>query len=375
MTCAELNESQRLDFVREMDVLRGAFVQVVGQLNQSKEVSAPSAQYNRESGQAELIGEGILGRSERIIKILKVISKMAPRKITLLLEGETGVGKELFARIIHLNSKKEKFVAVNCGAFPADLIESELFGHVKGAFTGANVERKGKFEEADGGTIFLDEIGELELSAQVKLLRVLEVGEIQRVGSDKLHKINVRVVTATNRSLGQMVEDNKFREDLYYRINMCPIYIPPLRERRDEIDILLEYFLQEICTSSDINAPLLSDELREFLCEKYDYPGNIRELKNISHYIAFIAEDVPVQMADLPERYKYFVSRGQRIKCQPDNDNMMEVRDNAEKQLLEKLLKEKKGNMIKVCKSMGISRSRVYQIMQKHQIHAADYRE
>ena len=185
---------------------------------------------------------GIIGQNKQIEKVLKIIGKVAPTNLTLLLEGETGSGKELFARIIHLNSNRKKFVAVNCGAFPSDIIESELFGHVKGAFTGATSDRKGKFEEADGGTIFLDEIGDLELQAQVKLLRVLEVGDLQRVGSDKTVKVNVKVIAATHKDLEQMVENNEFREDLYYRINMCPLWIPPLRERRDEIEILFRHY-------------------------------------------------------------------------------------------------------------------------------------
>lgn len=370
MTCSGLTEMDRLGFFQELDVLRGAFVQVGNLVSQQSTYSGQFYPHKKiENKQNDLVGEGILGRSDAILKILKVISKMASTNLTLLLEGETGVGKELYARIVHINSKREKFVALNCGAFPSELIESELFGHVKGAYTGANSERKGKFDEADGGTIFLDEIGELDLSAQVKLLRVLEVGEIQRVGSDRMHKIDVRVIAATNRNLELMVGDNKFREDLYYRLNMCPIFIPPLRERRDEIDILMEYFMQEVSAKANIPMPLLSSELKHFLFNKYNYPGNIRELKNLAQYMVFIADDCAVTLEDLPDRYQhdYPIRKS-------DQNTMIDVRDDAEKKLLEKLLKEKRGNIIQICDAMNLSRSRVYQLLQKHGLQPINYK-
>ena len=196
-----LNELEIGHLLRELDILRGSMIQMAGVAAQSyaatREMAVSPLLPGGEPANLKIEDLGIIGQNKQIEKVLKIIGKVAPTNLTLLLEGETGSGKELFARIIHLNSNRKKFVAVNCGAFPSDIIESELFGHVKGAFTGATSDRKGKFEEADGGTIFLDEIGDLELQAQVKLLRVLEVGDLQRVGSDKTVKVNVKVIADT----------------------------------------------------------------------------------------------------------------------------------------------------------------------------------
>jgi transcriptional regulator with GAF, ATPase, and Fis domain len=264
-----LNELEIGHLLRELDILRGSMIQMAGVAAQSyaatQEMAVSPLLPGGEPANLKIEDLGIIGQNKQIEKVLKVIGKVAPTNLTLLLEGETGSGKELFARIIHLNSNRKKFVAVNCGAFPSDIIESELFGHVKGAFTGATSDRKGKFEEADGGTIFLDEIGDLELQAQVKLLRVLEVGDLQRVGSDKTVKVNVKVIAATHKNLEQMVENNEFREDLYYRINMCPLWIPPLRERRDEIEILFEHFLQQARVTMSKSSVVLDARLRNFI--------------------------------------------------------------------------------------------------------------
>lgn len=372
--CGQLSGEERLNFFHELDMLRGAFVQITNTLSQRTDfVSDQHRGVPKDNQQKELVMEGILGRSKKILRILNTISKMAPSGLTILLEGETGVGKELFARIIHINSNRSKFVALNCGAFPADLIESELFGHVRGAFTGASVERKGKFDEADGGTIFLDEIGELDLSAQVKLLRVLEVGEIQRVGSDKTHRVDVRVVAASNRNLEMMVKTGAFREDLLYRLNMCPMLIPPLRERRDEIHILFEYFLQESCAASNRQVPVLATRLKNFLFKQYSFPGNIRELKNLAYYVTFIAAGTPVEIEDLPDRYMAHYTGKVRDNI-ADEQSMINVRDDAERRLLEDLLQEKHGNIVQVCEVMQLSRSRVYQLLQKHNLQATDYR-
>jgi transcriptional regulator with GAF, ATPase, and Fis domain len=268
-------------------------------------------------------------------------------------------------------------VAVNCGAFPSEIIESELFGHVKGAFTGAAGDRKGKFEEADGGTIFLDEIGDLELQAQVKLLRVLELGELQRVGSDKTRQVDVKVIAATHKNLEQMVADAQFREDLYYRINMCPLWIPPLRDRRDEIEILFEYFLQEACSSTHKKSVMLNANLRDFINNRYHFPGNIRELKNIAQYLAYIAGDEPVTLSDLPERYQRYDRETPPVRSEPVPTDIREldhVRNGAELEYLTSVLRKHHGNMKKVCREMQLSRSRVYQLLNKFNLHAADYR-
>lgn len=374
-----LNERVRNDIFRDLDVLRAALVHG----SQSLRINVgPPGEVLRgppvpKEAALELKIQGIIGQSPRIQKVLRIISKIAATDLTVLMEGETGSGKELFARIIHNNSKRSNFVAVNCGAFPSGLIESELFGHVKGAFTGATHERKGKFEEANGGTIFLDEIGELEMSAQVKLLRVLQEGELQRVGSDQMLKTDVRVIGATNRDLAEMVDQGSFREDLYYRINMCPLFIPPLRERRDEIRILLDFFFQEICGRIHKPVPVLDRELKHFILEHYEFPGNIRELRNLAHFLAYISGDRPVRVDDLPDRYSdqvAAVQQGGRAESAGSGTALDEARDNAEKACLIRALQESGGSVKRVCAELHLSRSRIYQLFKKFGIEPGAYR-
>lgn len=372
-----LSDLEMGNILHELDILRGSFIQAVssashgGILPEHERV----ASVLRGTDPDNLEIEGIIGQNKQIAKVLKVISKVAATDLTILLEGETGSGKELFARIIHLNSQRKKFVAVNCGAFPTDIIESELFGHAKGAFTGATGDRKGKFEEADGGTIFLDEIGDLELQSQVKLLRVLEVGELQRVGSDKTMKVDVKVIAATHKNLEEMVKSGEFREDLYYRINMCPLWIPPLRERRDEIEILFEYFLKEACATINKKPAILDNELQEFINHRYEFPGNIRELKNMAHYIAYIAGKEPVTLDDLPERYRKYGRPMMDVDAMPvDVKQISHVRNDAEKEYLVSVMKKYHGNIKKICAEMELSRSRIYQLLNKFDLQASDYR-
>ena len=207
---------------------------------------------------------------------------MAPSNSSVLIQGETGVGKELFAQAIHMESKRKNavFVKVNCAALPRELIESELFGHERGAFTGAVQQKKGRFELADGGTIFLDEIGELPMELQPKLLRVLQNGEFERLGSEKTMKTDVRIISATNRDLAKEVEEGNFREDLFYRLNVYPLTIPPLRERTDDIPLLAHYFVKKIAEEQGKTINKITKGVLDQL-QSYDWPGNIRELMNI----------------------------------------------------------------------------------------------
>lgn len=370
---AGLSESERNGIFQDLDILRGALLQGSSGMRVTPAVPTDSRRaQNKNRSDRELKMEGILGQSPRIQKLLRIISKIASTDLTVLMEGETGSGKELFARIIHNNSARTHFVAINCGAFPSGLIESELFGHVKGAFTGATHERKGKFEEANGGTIFLDEIGELEMSAQVKILRALQEGELQRVGSDATYKTNVRVIAATNRNLAEMVERGQFREDLYYRINMCPLLIPPLRERRDEIRILLEYFFQEVLATMPGREPVLDRALQQFIYEQYDFPGNIRELKNLAYFLAHMIGDRPLGIEDLPERYQRAVNR---LEPGIAPTSMLEdARGRAEKTALIEVLSRHGGRIRPVCAELAISRSRLYQLLKKFKLKPAEFR-
>lgn len=242
----------------------------------------------------------IIGESQAILKVIKSIQKVEKNNITTLITGESGTGKEVVAKAIHYNSdrKKKNFVPVNISAIPADLIESELFGHEKGAFTGAEGKRIGKFEEADGGTIFLDEIGEMELSLQSKLLRVLQENTITRLGSNKEIKLDVRVITATNKNLKELVASGKFREDLYYRIQGFPINLPALKERENDIIILSKYFIEQFCSSNKIKLKSISKIAFQKILE-YSWPGNVRELKAFIERSILISENDIIDIDDL----------------------------------------------------------------------------
>ena len=232
---------------------------------------------------------GIIGNSEGLNRAIDIAIQVAPTDLSVLITGESGVGKEHFPKIIHQNSSRKhgQYIAVNCGAIPEGTIDSELFGHEKGAFTGAIGERKGYFGEANGGTIFLDEVGELPLSTQARLLRVLETGEFIKVGSSKVEKTNVRIVAATNVNLAQAIIDGRFREDLYYRLNTVPIKIPPLRERREDIFLLFRKFASDFAENYHMPPIQLTEDARKVLTA-YPWPGNIRELKNITEQISII---------------------------------------------------------------------------------------
>ena len=230
---------------------------------------------------------GIIGQSDAMNRALGVALRVAPTDLSVLVTGESGVGKEFFPQIIHAYSarKHSKYIAVNCGAIPEGTIDSELFGHEKGSFTGATEARKGYFEEADGGTIFLDEVGELPLSTQVRLLRVLQSGEFIRVGSARVQKTNVRVVAATNNHLQQAIESGRFREDLYYRLNTVPISVPPLRERKEDIPLLFRKFAADVAVQYKMPPVQLDDAARQMLQNHY-WRGNVRQLKNVAEQIS-----------------------------------------------------------------------------------------
>jgi transcriptional regulator with PAS, ATPase and Fis domain len=234
---------------------------------------------------------GIIGNAPGLNRAIEVAVQVAPTDLSVLITGESGTGKEMFPQIIHQHSvrKHGKYIAVNCGAIPEGTIDSELFGHEKGSFTGALAERKGYFEEADGGTIFLDEIGELPLATQVRLLRVLETGEFIKVGSSKMLKTNVRVIAATNVDLPQAIQQGKFREDLYYRLNTVPITVPPLRHRADDIYLLFRKFAGDFADKYRMPQIRLDEDARQLLTS-FSWPGNVRQLKNITEQISIIEQ-------------------------------------------------------------------------------------
>lgn len=267
--------------------------------------------------------ENIIGTSDAITEVLSMIERVAKSDSTVLITGESGTGKELIAKALHYNSlrSQEPFIPINCGAIPAELLESELFGHVKGAFTGAVANRTGRFELAEEGTLFLDEIGDMSPTLQVKLLRVLQERRFEPVGSTKTVQADVRVIAATNADLELAVEEGRFREDLFYRLNVIPIRIPALRERRTDIPILLNHFMQHFNRTRQRTLQGIVPEAMELLTQ-YGWPGNIRELENLMERLSILKGAGMIEVSDLPERYR----RGQGVQSDPTK---IEIPDNG----------------------------------------------
>jgi DNA-binding NtrC family response regulator len=297
----------------------------------------------------------VIGKTPLMTKIIKTIGTVRDTDSSILIQGETGTGKEIIAYNLHYGSKREKkpFVAVNCAAIPRELIESELFGYEKGAFTGATMTRAGKFEEATDGTIFLDEIGELDISVQAKLLRVLQEREVERLGSNKRFKVNFRLVSSTNRDLKREVEEGRFREDLYYRINVIRIEVPPLRERRQDIALFAAEFLNSFSIRE--NRPFsLSDDALDSL-SRYEWPGNVRQLKNVIESAVVLAKEARITVHELPEE---FHSRLQKMKSS-DKDAVKPLKV-LERQAISDALHLYGGNISKAARQLGISRKTFY---------------
>lgn len=289
---------------------------------------------------------GIIGRSEPLNRALYTASKVAPTDLTVLINGESGVGKEVFSKIIHHLSprKHEDLIAINCGAIPEGTINSELFGHEKGAFTGATSDRKGYFETTNGGTIFLDEIGEMPLETQSYLLRVLESGEFIRVGSSKVQKTDVRIIAATNVNLEEFIKKGKFREDLYYRLNTVPIKVPALHERREDIYMLFRRFALDFGEKYKTKAISIDADAR-LIIENYRWPGNVRELKNIVEQLSVLAETREVDALALLDIAPHLNFRNLPSIAERDNKQSAGLGDNYEREILYKLLFDMRNDM------------------------------
>ncbi|MEC4722542.1 sigma-54 dependent transcriptional regulator [Noviherbaspirillum sp. CPCC 100848] len=366
--------------------------------------------------------EGTFGDNPELLDALEVAEKAAPTDLPVLIDGESGTGKELMAKVIHANgSRSDKpFISVNCGAIPENLIESELFGHKRGSFTGAATDRKGKFESAHKGTIFLDEIGELPLTGQVKLLRVLEAHEIQRVGSDEPIPVDTRIVAATNRNLRKLSEEGIFREDLFYRLSVIHVNLPPLRQRKDEIPLLFSYFCDEAAEMMKRRPIRMTPQLREFLLN-YRYPGNIRELRNLIYRLSCLAGEtadvvhlpvdirpgasvdaaraasavtaatattatspasvVPAAPASLhgltppaASGARHIDVSGMPLLPGALSDARRIASDEAEKAFLEKGLREVGGTVSELARRCEMNRSHLQMLLKKHGIHSKDFR-
>ncbi len=303
---------------------------------------------------------GLTGRSKAISEVRELIARVAPTDATVLIQGESGVGKEVAARMIHALSRRSEgpFVEVNCAAIPETLIESELFGHEKGAFTGASQARRGKFDQAHGGTLFLDEVGDMSLSAQAKVLRVIQEKRFERVGGDRPVQVDVRIVAATNKDLKKEIEKGRFREDLYFRLNVVPIRIPPLRERPEDIPLLVEEFLEEFSRHSGLGKKRIREEVMEVLM-RYPWPGNVRELKNLIERLLIVTPGDEITLKDLSSEFVESVKSYEKGEVPPwfAINSFKEAREEFEKEFLRRKLEEFGGNISRMAEAIGLRRS------------------
>jgi DNA-binding NtrC family response regulator len=307
---------------------------------------------------------GMVGRSLAMIELYKAIARVAPAKSTVLILGESGTGKELIARAIHQYSPRatRNFVPVNCGALTENLLESELFGHTRGSFTGANVDRKGLWEEADGGTLFLDEIGETSLAMQVKLLRALQEGEIRRVGSSRSTTVNARIIAATNRNLEEEVKAGRFREDLFYRLSVVSLSVPPLRERRSDISLLADKFLIKASQNADKPRLKISPNAMQTLIN-YEWQGNVRELETTIEHAALRSRGSEIKTEDLPEKLQGIEPRKRRNFDELFED--LPSLDELEKRYLQHILAETNGNRTHAAEILGVDRRTLYRMAER----------
>lgn len=317
--------------------------------------------------------ENIIGHSKNLLRVLDMAARVAQHDSTVLIHGETGTGKELLARAIHANSRRRThpFVTINCGAIPKDLIEAELFGYSRGAFTGANANKPGKVELADGGTLFLDEIGELPLESQVKLLRLIQQGEVERVGATSPKIINVRIVAATNRNLQAMVEDGTFREDLFYRLAVVPLYLPPLRERKEDIPEIAEHLFQKMKSEHGMKNMRIAPAVIARL-SAHRWPGNVRELENMVERMLVLSNGEQITEDDLPEELRADAQTPQNSSILlelPDEGISLEA---VERELLLRALEKASGNQSKAARYLDISRRTFIYRIEKHGIRQDD---
>ncbi len=312
--------------------------------------------------------EDIISHSKKMQDIFAVLPNIAESNTTVLIEGESGTGKELFARALHnLSFRKDKpFIAVNCSALPDTLLESELFGYKAGAFTGATKDKPGRFALAEGGTIFLDEIGDVSSSVQVKLLRVLQDKIYEPVGDVSSTKADVRVITATNKKLDRLIEEGKFRDDLYYRINVVKLELPPLRDRKEDVPLLIDYFVRRFNRRSGKNICCVTNEVTSRLMA-YDYPGNIRELENIIEHCFVLCESEIIESKHLPASVKPAVKSKIIESNQPATIKQMEI------SLIIQTLRRNKGNKTKTAEELGIDKSTLFRKIKSYNIKPKDY--
>ncbi len=347
-------------------------IRIVNRLLHIKKLENENEKFKTQIKKRYELKKNIIGSSCSMQKVFDKVDKVSKVFTSVLVTGENGTGKELIARAIHSYSSRasEAFIPVNCAAIPENLFESEFFGHEKGAFTGATGEKKGMFEEADGGTIFLDEISEIPLHMQVKLLRVLQEKVVRRVGGSNLYPFNTRIISSSNRDLEQMVEEGLFRQDLYYRIKVVEIKLPPLRRRENDILLLIDYFIEKYARLFKRNIHAITDDAIEFL-RKYIWPGNVRELEHVIQSAIVLADDTTLRIQDFEN---VFGEAKSRIKISiPDDtfdlkNTLGQVKMQVEKEMIERALNKANGNRTKAAQLLGISHRNILYKLQEYKI-------
>ncbi len=326
---------------------------------------------NRSLKKAIEVRHQMIGESAALKHVMEAVARAAPTNATVLIQGDSGVGKELVARTIHRNSLRgrERFVQVNCAAIPEELIESELFGHEKGSFTGATEKQVGKFEQADRGTIFLDEVGDMSAKTQAKVLRVLQEGEVERLGSARTNKVDVRVIAATNKNLEEEIEKGRFREDLYFRLAVIPIQVPPLKDRPEDIPLLVRHYLEYFARENNLRSKRISQSALEAL-QRYRWKGNIRELRNTVERLMIMTAGETIELSDLPEILR---SSGNARNAAPDVEagkagTLREFKDTTERAYLVAKLRENGWNISKTAEVIDTPRSNLYKKLEQYQI-------
>ncbi|MBW1797296.1 MAG: sigma 54-interacting transcriptional regulator [Deltaproteobacteria bacterium] len=354
--------------VRDEDNLVRGVVETVTDLTELKKARRKAEEANRRLGEIHKF-DNIIGKSHAMQQVFSAIKAAAASEATVLLQGESGTGKELVAGAIHYNSDRYNmpFVTVSCSALSESLLESELFGHVKGAFTGAVRDRAGRFEEADGGTIFLDEIGEIRPFIQVKLLRVLQEREIERVGESKKRKIDIRIIAATNKDLYGLVNNGDFREDLYYRLKVFPINMPPLRTRKEDIPILISHFIDILNVKTGKQIKGVSQSTMRILMD-YTWPGNVRELENAIEHAFVLCIDKDIDIFDLPVEIRQFEYRPVALKAPLSAQNSRSLGKKLSRDILVEILHECEWNKAEVGRRVGLSRTAIWKYMKKWDI-------
>jgi two-component system nitrogen regulation response regulator NtrX len=363
-TAVDATKLGALDFIEKPLASERVLVTIRNAIDRSR-----LADENRSLKRVVEVRHQIVGESPHLKKVMDAIRRAAPTNATVLITGESGVGKELVARAIHRNSlrSRDRFVQVNCAAIPDDLIESELFGHEKGSFTGATEKQIGKFEQADKGTIFLDEVGDMSLKTQAKVLRVLQEGEVERLGSARTIKVDVRVIAATNKNLEDEIEKGTFREDLYFRLAVIPVYVPPLRERKDDIPLLVRHFADLFARDNNFRPKRVTPAAMDVL-QRYRWKGNIRELRNTVERLIIMTPADSIDLPDLPESIRVDgPSRG------PDNEavkagTLREHKEVSERAFLVQKLRETGWNISKTAELIDTPRSNLYKKLEQYNI-------